>query len=96
MGETSINQKLDKVGLPNVVFMFTIDQIAAMLNTSLDQVSNSYLFYQGRSTGIPKRSHMTAINIAPEDMKAEWRVSLEAFRSWLSRMGFRSKDFTRM
>ena len=95
-GDTSANHKLEKVGLPVLVFMFTIDQIASMLNVSEDTVRLVYLYYQGRSSGLKKRHHMMAINIAPEDENAAWRVSLEEYRRWLSRMGFRSGDLTRM
>ena len=96
-GDTGINHKLGKVGLPSLVFMFTIDQIASMLNISEDTVSGVYLYYQGRSTGMKKKHHMVAINIAPEDNeKAVWRVSLEEFRLWLRKMGVRQADWSRI
>lgn len=95
-GDTGINHKLKKVGLPNLIFMFTIDQIASMMNISEDTVSGKYLYYQGRSTGVPKKHHMRAVDIAPVDEKAVWRVSLEEFRKWLTRMGFRQADLSRI
>lgn len=93
---TGINDKLGKVGLPDVVFMFTIDQIASMLNVSQDTIMSVYLYYQGRSTGMMARHHMKAINIAAEGQRAEWRVSLESLRTFLKKMGFQAKDFTRL
>lgn len=95
-GDTSASHKLEKVGLPALVFMFTIDQIASMLNVSEDTVKLVYLYYQGRTSGLKKRHHMLAINIAAEDQQAVWRISLEEYRRWLSRMGFRQGDLTRM
>lgn len=95
-GDTSASHKLQKVGLPALVFMFTIDQIASMLNVSEDTVKLVHLYYQGRTSGLKKRHHMMAINIAPENQPAMWRVSLEEYRRWLSRMGFRQDDITRM
>lgn len=95
-GDTSASHKLKKVGLPDLVFMFSIDQIASMLSVSEETVRMVYLYYQGRSTGMKKRNHMTAINIAMEDQPTQWRVSLEEYRRWLSRMGFRQADITRM
>lgn len=91
---SSVESKMVKVGLPNLIFMFTIDQLASMMNVSEDTISNVYLYYQGRSTGMKKKHHMVAINIAPSDQTPNWRVSLEEFRTWLSRMGFRRKDMT--
>lgn len=95
-GDTSANHKLNKVGLPNLVFMFTIDQIASMMNVSENTVMGTYLYYMGRSTGMQKKHHMMAVNIAPEDQPAMWRVSLEEFRKWLKKMGFRQIDLTRL
>lgn len=94
---SSINDKLTKVGMPNLVFMFTVDQIASMLNISEDSVISTYLYFQGRTTGMKKKHHMFAVNIAPDSSeKAMWRVSLEEFRKWLSRMGFKQSDMTRL
>jgi len=95
-GDTSASHKLEKVGLPALAFMFTIDQIASMLNVSEDTVRLVYLYYQGRTSGLKKKHHMMAINIAPDGENASWRVSLEEYRRWLSRMGFRQADLTRM
>ncbi len=95
-GDTSASHKLRKVGLPDLVFMFTLDQIASMLSVSEDTVRLVYVYYQGRSTGMKKRNHMTAINIAEDDQPTQWRVSLEEYRRWLSRMGFRKADITRI
>ncbi len=95
-GDTGINHKLKKIGLPDVVFLFTIDQVASMMNVEQDTIMSVYLYFQGRSSGPRKRHHMRAVNIAPEDKKAEWRVSLEEFRLWLKRVGFQAKDITRL
>ena len=95
-GDTSANHKLAKVGMPSLVFMFTLDQIASMLNVSEDTVRLVYLYYQGRTSGMKRKHHMMAINIAPENENPIWRVSLEEYRRWLSKMGFRQGDITRM
>lgn len=94
--QTNLNQKLTKVGLPGLVFMFTVDQIASMMNVSEDTIRSVYLYFQGRSTGIKRRHMMTAVNVAPENEKPNWRVSLEEYRLWLKRMGFKQSDITRM
>jgi hypothetical protein len=93
---SNANRRLAAVGLPPLVFMFTIDQISSMMNMSEKYVRAEYLFYLGRSTGLKKRHHMNAVNIAPEGEKAEWRVSWEEFLSWLKKMGFKASDVTRI
>lgn len=77
------------VGLPPVIFLYTIDQMAAMLNISEDSVKAQYLWFVGRTTGTKRKHQMQAINIAPENEKPDWRVSMDEFIRWLKRMGFK-------
>lgn len=95
-GDSLSSRSLDSVGLPPMVFFWTIDQIASMLNISEETVRLKYLFYSGRSTGIKKRHHMQAINIAPEDESAEWRVSAREFVMFLKRMGLKTYEITHL
>lgn len=97
MGERLEGEKSTaRVGVPPLLFLFTIDQIASMLNISEKRVRESYLFYQGRSTGIMPRHQMRAVNIAPASEKADWRISNREFISWAKRMGFKLYDFTQL
>ena len=83
------------IGLPPVTFLFTIDQIASMINVEEQTVKTSYLYFMGRTTGLKKRSHMIAVNIAAEpNDKADWRVSHQEFVAWLRRMGFRKEQLS--
>jgi hypothetical protein len=78
------------VGLPPVIFLYTIDQIASMLNVEEKTVRLKYLYYVGRTAGAKLRAHMEAVNIAadPTD-NPDWRVSMTEFIAWLKRMGFK-------
>lgn len=62
--------------------MFTIDQIAYMLNLTEQTVKTGYIFFEGRSTGPRRLDLMVAINIAPDDQKPEWRVNERELVRW--------------
>lgn len=79
------------VHLPLQTFLYTLDQIAAMVNVSTSQLHSTYLYYHLRSTGRKARHQMVARNIAPDDRPAEWRVSHQDFVRWLSSQGFKVK-----
>lgn len=76
------------VQLPVRQFMYTIDQIAHMLNCSTDTLYNKYLWYTGRDHGQPG-SRLKAINIAPleDGREADWRVAEEDWVFWLRQRG---------
>lgn len=87
-------ESLRSVGLPPVIFMYTLDQIATMINVKEETLRQKYLYYVGRSSGRPQRHHMEAVNIAPPEDKAEWRVTMTQFVKWLKRMGFKIHELT--
>lgn len=77
-----------QVSLPIRSFMYTIDQIAHMLNANEKTIRDRYLWYTGRDHGQPG-TKLRAINIAPLEpgVKADWRVSEEDFFLWLKQRG---------
>lgn len=82
----------DKIGLPPRVFLYTLDQIAVMLDVSEVQLGRAYIFFEGRSIGRRQVSLMTARNIAPADDKPDWRVAEREFVRWMKVKGFRYYD----
>lgn len=82
----------NQVGLPVRAFLFTIDQIATMLNVSEDQVKKKYLHYEGRALGARHPSKMLARNISPEGEKPEWRVAERELLRWMRARGFKVYD----
>jgi hypothetical protein len=94
----SLNTANAIVGLPQVVFLFTVDQIAAMLNVEVNTVMTRYLYLVGRHTALKTRNQMTAINIAPDPTKdrPDWRVSHREFCAWAKRAGFRLGDLDKL
>lgn len=81
-------------GLPRHPFLYTEDQVAAMLSLSVDSLRKSYLFREGIDTGIYRPRWLRSVNIAAgrkpaEDETragrppAEWRVSEPELIRWL-------------
>lgn len=77
------------VGLPVRVFLFTLDQIAVVINVSVPTVKKSYIYFEGRSIGVRHRYLMVARNIAPPDEKPDWRVAERELIRWLKFKKFR-------
>ena len=84
------------VGLPPVIFLFTVDQIAGMLNVEVDTVMATYLYYVGRTTGRKQTHQMDAVNIAPADHIPDWRVPQREFLRWCTRRGIKVNQFSGM
>jgi hypothetical protein len=84
----------NSVGVPPIIFLFTLDQVCSMMNITEQTLKTKYLYYVGRSAGLMPRHMMRATNIAPPDEASEWRVSHKEFVLWLKRMGFRTYDLT--
>lgn len=77
------------VGLPVRTFLYTLEQIAYMLN--LDEatfVRRGFLHFTGVSIGTPPPDLIAARNIAQPDADPIWRVSEQELVRWLKRKGF--------
>lgn len=79
----------DRVGLPPKPFLYTIDQLSALLDLDEDYIKQNLLHYAGRSTGSLPKSKMYAVNIAAEGEKPEWRVPERRLISWMRFRGIR-------
>lgn len=79
----------ERVGLPLRPFLWTLDQIATIINLELRTIQIHYVYYDNRSTGPKSRSQLMARNIAPPGKDAEWRVAHDELIRWLKTKGFR-------
>ncbi|AKJ71853.1 hypothetical protein TIN4_56 [Tsukamurella phage TIN4] len=88
MSSNSFSEDLiePEVNLPAREFMFTLDQIALMLDVSRKSLEDNFLFFHGRSAG-SRRGRLIAVNIATPEMKPVWRVSETAFKVWMRYKG---------
>lgn len=73
----------DDVGLPPRVFLYTLDQIAMMLELTLPYLKVRHVYFDGASVGRKEHYQMMARNIAPPDDKADWRVTEVELIRWL-------------
>jgi hypothetical protein len=78
-----------RLGLPPRIFFYTVDQIGTLLSLDEEYIKKHLLHFQGRSPGICPRGIMLAINVAPEGVKPEWRVSEQSFAGYLRYKGIR-------
>ena len=82
----------ESVGLPRKPFLYTLDQISALLHIKIESLKVSYIWYEGRSTGTPTKHALKANNIAPINEKAEWRVEERELVRWMKVKGFRAYE----
>jgi hypothetical protein len=87
-----------EIGLPSRPFMYTLDQIASLISLPESTLSQQYIFFNGRSTGVRHPYLMTAVNIAPREEGAapQWRVLETEFIRWLRNRGFELYDYPRL
>jgi hypothetical protein len=71
--------KPEEVGLPVITFLYTLDQVASMLQMNVETFINKYVYLHMRS-GPFLRHQIRASNIAPEGEKPDWRI---AQNEWL-------------
>jgi hypothetical protein len=86
---SSLGGEKGMVRLPILIFLFTLDQMAGMLNMPLADFKVKHVYFHMRNTGRKLPHQMTARNIAPDGDTADWRIAHEEFRRWLLANGYR-------
>lgn len=87
-------------GLPAKIMLYTLDQIATMIEVNRTTLERAYIFYDTRSGGAPNRNYIIARDIAPPcphegeqcrkvECKREWRVTEREIIRWLRHKGFK-------
>jgi hypothetical protein len=80
----------ESVGLPERPFLYTLDQISAMIEVTVKNLKISYCYFEGRSTGMYHADMMRTHDIAPPKEKPDWRVEERELIRWMRRKGFRA------
>lgn len=75
--------------LPPRVFLYTLDQIESMVQIPVSTLKQSFVHFEGRTVGQRRLDRLRAVNIAPDTLPPEWRVTDEELIRWLKRKGFR-------
>jgi hypothetical protein len=79
-----------EVRLPVRPFLYTLDQIATILNIlEVSLIQSGHLFFSGRTPGMQSKDEMLAVNIALPREKPEWRVEERELIRWMKRKGFK-------
>lgn len=86
----------EKVGLPPVTFLYTLDQIAVMLQVPEERVRSTLVHYHMRSTGRKSPHQMLARNIADPAENPDWRIPQAEFVRWLKLKGIRVFSIARL
>ena len=77
-----------KMGLPLRTFLYTLDQIATMLEMTVPTLKAEHIHFEGRSVGPRPYPKMLARNIAEPGSTPDWRVVDQEFARWLKYKGF--------
>jgi hypothetical protein len=82
------------VGLPPRSFLYTLDQVSALLGLSMSALKGEgYSYFEGRSHGRHKKYQLLFRNIAPPtERRPEWRVAEQEFIRWMKYKGFKSYE----
>ena len=75
--------------LPPRPFLYSIDQVAALLYVDLGYLKSRYLHYEGRTLGPHYPDYILVRNIAPKGNAPDWRCAEQEFARWLKHKGFR-------
>jgi len=81
-----------EVGLPPLLFLFTLEQICSMIQVEMKPLMRNHLWYTGVTPGFPMRRQMRAVNIGEHDTPI-WRVTHRDFVAWAKRQGFKVSDY---
>lgn len=77
------------IGLPPRPFLYTLDQISTLTDLSIQSLSASHMYFEGRTTGLKHRDQMHARNIAATGEKPDWRVAENELKRWFRLKGFK-------
>lgn len=77
-----------RIALPVRVFLYTLDQLAAILSVDEETLVVRYLYFQGLSTGI-QGNRMMARNVEIDPgQRPRWRVAESEVLKYLRNKGF--------
>lgn len=86
----------EKVGLPPVTFLYTLDQIANMLLMPVDSFVTQHVYFMMVTTGRKTPHEMMARNIAKPGKEPDWRIAQAEFVRWLKLKGFKVQALGRV
>lgn len=76
-----------RVELPLREFLFTLDQLALILNIAERTLTAQYIYFDGVSAGT-MTGRMIARDISQDPNQRDWRVAESSFRSFCRKRGW--------
>lgn len=70
-------------------FLYTIPQVASLVNVREDKLKERYIFFFGTGSGQRPTNRLMARNINPEENPPEWRITENELVRWMRFMGFK-------
>lgn len=83
------NTRREDYGLPPRLFLYTLDQLASIVNVPIKEFQRKYIHYDGRAVGARPFEKIMARNIAPKGEPPDWRVVETEFVRWMRFKGFK-------
>lgn len=77
------------IGLPVRPFLYTLDQIATLLEIQQVALEQQHIHFEGRSVGARPKDKMVARNVAAVGERPDWRIVERELMRWMRRKGFR-------
>jgi hypothetical protein len=90
-GGHTVTERRKIVGLPPTPFLYTLDQVAQMLQMT-DSTLRRHVYFSGISQGMQPEKKMLAANLEDPGDKADWRIADAEFIRWLIFKGYRVYD----
>jgi hypothetical protein len=78
-----------EIRLPSKPFLYTLDQVAHLLNVTEVQLRASFVYFATDTSGPNLKKLLTARNIAALGDTPEWRISEDELKAFLKRKGFK-------
>ena len=88
---TTVHERRQAVGLPPQPFLYTLDQIAQIVQRTPATVA-TYLHFAGVTPGKCPEGKMLSANLANVGEPADWRVADAELIRWLRHKGFKVYD----
>lgn len=83
------NAPVNALRLPSKPFLYTLDQVAHLVNITEDQLRAKYIYFASDTGGPNRQRLIIARNIANLGDDPDWRVSEDELKAWLKRKGFK-------
>ena len=80
--ELQADLEANSIELPLKVFLYTLDQIAYMMDVTETSLKASIVYFQGRDMKRQHRTQLRAVNISSVNKSPEWRVAEDELIRW--------------